>query len=118
MSLFKTVALVKVSYGDSGYIKGKWVEGEITEEEFKGTWQPARGSVLETLPEGKRNEETYICYAPLELSFSVADPNGEKQGDCIKWEDKLYEVVTVAKWNNKIIPHWELICVRKKEGEK
>ena len=64
------------------------------------------------------NKDTYICYAPIDMEFTSADPETQVAGDCIKWENKLYEVTTASKWNNAVLPHWELVCVRKKEGEK
>lgn len=117
MSLFRTVKLAKVSTGVGQYVKGKWVAGGAVETEFSGTWQPASGKVLELLPEGKRNKETYVCYAPINLNFTAADPETQTAGDCVKWENKLFEVTTASKWNNGILVHWELVCVRKKEGE-
>lgn len=119
MSLFKTVSLTKVSTGTAGqYVKGKWVAGTASETSFNGTWQPASGKVMELLPEGKRNKETFICYAPINMEFTSADSETQVAGDFIKWENKLYEVTTASKWNNAVLPHWELVCVRKKEGEK
>ena len=118
MSLFRTVSLLKVSTREGQYVKGKWVPGTSVETAFNGTWQPASGKVLETLPEEKRNKDTYICYAPIDMEFTSADPETQVAGDCIKWENKLYEITTASKWNNAVLPHWELVCVRKKEGEK
>lgn len=119
MSLFRTVELKKISSGNSGsYVKGKWVPGTTVETLFKGTWQPTSGQALELLPEGKRNKETYTCYAPIDISFTTFDPVSNSEGDNIQLDGKLFEVITASKWNNGIINHWELICVRKKEGEK
>lgn len=118
MSLFKTVDLIKISKLGGEYIKGKWVEGEKTETAFKGTFQPAKGQDLETLPQGKRNSEVYVCYAPIELEFTCYDSEKNLEGDLIQWEDKLFEIITCGKWNNSLIVHWKLVCSRKKEGEK
>lgn len=119
MSLLKKVSLVRISSTDNGsYVKGRWVESRNTTFPFKGTWQPARGRVLELLPTGKRNKETYICYAPISMDFTSADPESGKSGDLIMWENKVYEVVIASKWANSLINHWELVCVRKKEGTK
>lgn len=117
MSLLKTVDLIQSKHSQGSYVKGKWVEGTTEQINFKGTWQPSSGKVMELLPEGKRNRETYICYAPIELSFTSSDPELGVTGDEIVWEGKSFEVCTASKWNNGLIPHWELICVKNKEGE-
>lgn len=118
MSLLKTVFLTQIMCSEGKYVKGKWVEGESIENVFKGTWQPANGQTMELLPEGKRNQETYKCFAPINMNFTSADSEAQLEGDEIIWEGKTFEVITASKWNNGIIPHWELVCVRKKEGEK
>ena len=119
MRLLRTVKLTKISSSSNGqYVRGRWVESKTEIENFRGTWQPARGRVMELLPEGKRNRETFICYAPIDMEFTSADPESGKSGDLILWEDKLYEVVLSSKWKNMLINHWELVCVRKIEGTK
>lgn len=119
MSLFKTVDLVKISSSEKGhYERGRWVDVKNTTQSFKGTWQPDRGQMQELLPQGKRNRETYICYAPISMSFTAYDPQNEDSADLIMWENKIFEVILASKWKNLIIPHWELVCVRKKEGTK
>lgn len=117
MSLLQSVDLIQSKHTPGTYVKGKWVEGEKTAVPFKGTWQPSSGKVMELLPEGKRNKETFTCFAPIEMSFTASDPELNVTGDEIIWENKSYEVCTASKWNNGLIPHWELICVKNKEGE-
>jgi hypothetical protein len=51
------------------------------------------------------------------MDFTSADAHGDEEADIIVWEDKKYEVTTAAKWNNGLLPHWELLCTRPKEGE-
>jgi hypothetical protein len=52
------------------------------------------------------------------LDFTSADAHGEAEADSVVWQGKEYEVTTAALWNNGLIPHWELLCTRPKEGEK
>jgi hypothetical protein len=118
MSLFKSVSLIRRRKAGGAYIKGQWVPGEGGDTEFKGTWQPASGKTLELLPEGKRSREVYKCFAPIALDFTSADSHGEAEADSVIWLGKEYEVTTAALWNNGLIPHWELLCTRPKEGEK
>lgn len=117
MSLFRTVKLTKLSPGNSGkYIKGRWEAGKYIPTIFMGSWQPAPGKVLELLPEGRRNRETFICYAPINISFTAADPETLESADFIYLDKKLYEVTLATMWKNNLISHWELTCTRKKEG--
>ncbi|MDR2071470.1 MAG: hypothetical protein LBP81_08680 [Treponema sp.] len=59
MSLFKSVSLIRRRKTGGGYIKGQWVPGEPGDTEFKGSWRPASGKMLELLPEGKRSREVF-----------------------------------------------------------
>jgi hypothetical protein len=118
MSLFKSVSLIRSRKIGGGYIKGQWVPGEPGDIEFKGSWQPASGKTLELLPEGKRSREVFKCFAPIALDFTAADSHGETEADSVIWQGKEYEVTMAARWDNSLIPHWELLCTRPKEGEK
>jgi hypothetical protein len=117
MSLFQSVSLIRRRKAGGAYVKGRWITGEAGDTGFKGTWQPAGGKTLELLPEGKRSGEVYKAFAPVALDFTSADAHGEAEADLIIWQGKEYEVTTAALWNNGLIPHWELLCTRPKEGE-
>jgi hypothetical protein len=118
MSLFKSVPIIRRRKIGGGYVRGRWVPGEPDNMDFRGTWQPASGKTLELLPEGKRSREVFKCFASLSLDFTSADAHGDAEADLIIWQGKEYEVTTAAQWNNGLIPHWELLCTRPKEGEK
>jgi hypothetical protein len=83
---------------------------------FKGTWQAASGRALELLPEGKRAGEVYKAFVPRGIDIITSDPVTGRQADKIVWMGKEYEVSHVADWNNGLIPHWEVLCTREKEG--
>ena len=117
MSLFKNVSLIRRRKAGGGWVKGQWVPGEPGDKDFMGSWQPASGKTLELLPAGKRSREVYKCFAPLEMDFTSADDHGDEEADQVVWEGKEYEVTTAGKWNNGLIPHWELLCTRPKAGE-
>lgn len=118
MSLFKSAELTKISFAPGERVKGRWVEGSETRTEFAGTWQPASGQDLQKLPEGKRSDETFKCFAPIEIEFTAADADKGVSGDRIEKDGVRYEVILAAPWNNGILPHWELLCKREKEGER
>jgi hypothetical protein len=117
MSLFKNIPLIRRRKVGGGYVRGQWVPGEGGDTGFRGTWQPTGGKTLELLPEGKRSREVFKCFAPLSLDFTSADAHGDKEADSVIWQGKEYEVTTAALWDNGLIPHWELLCTRPKEGE-
>lgn len=117
MSLFKRVTLIRRSFQPGAYVKGQWQEGEYTDTPFKGTWQPAQGQTIALLPEGKRSGVVYKAFAPITLAFTAADAVRAVSGDRIIFEGMEYEVTVAAKWNNGLLPHWELLCTRQKEGE-
>jgi hypothetical protein len=102
------------SAGD--YVKGQWKEGTPAVETFCGTCQPASGQTLQLLPEGKRNSEVIKVFAPIQLNFTAADPLLRRSGDRIIWQGKEFEVQILSKWDNGLIPHWELVCTKEKEG--
>jgi hypothetical protein len=119
MSVFKTTKLTKrPSLGS--YVKGKWVKspGDAAGVQFMGTAQPASGKAMELLPEGKRSSETIQVFAPIEIEFTPADSGKQVGGDIIVWQDRCYEVQVAKKWDNGLLPHWELIATREKEGER
>jgi hypothetical protein len=118
MSLLRNVSLIRRRKSGGDYVKGQWVPGLSADTPFLGTWQPASGKTLELLPEGKRSREAFKCFAPLALDFTSADAHGDMEADLILWEGNEYEVTSAAKWNNGLIPHWELLCTRPKEGGK
>jgi hypothetical protein len=118
MSLFQSMELIKRSFSPGHRVKGSWVEGEVIDTAFRGTAQPASGKVMELLPEGKRNTETILVFAPIDLDFTTADPQLQRSGDIIIWKGRQYEVQTARKWNCLIEPHWELVATRVKEGER
>jgi len=117
MSLFKSVPLIRRRKAGGSRVKGQWVPGTPSDTVFDGSWQPAGGKILELLPAGKRSREVYKCFAGLDMDFTSADDHGDEEADVIVWEGKEYEVTTAAKWNNGLIPHWELLCTRPKPGE-
>lgn len=116
MSLFKSVVLAKISFSAGSWEKGRWVEGEETKEVFSGSWQPANGQDLYKLPQGKRSDATFKVVAPIEMSFTAADAKNGISGDRIEKDGERYEVILASQWDNGLLPHWELLCKKEKEG--
>jgi len=117
MSLFKSVSFIRRRKAGGDYVRGQWIPGTPSDTPFLGTKQPVGGKTLELLPAGKRGREVFKCFAPLDMNFTSADDHGDEEADLIVWEDKEYEVTSAAKWDNGLLPHWELLCTRPKAGE-
>jgi hypothetical protein len=115
MSLFCAVALVKKTRTGER-VKGSWVAGPEEETPFRGTVQPPSGETMKVLPEGTRKSDVIEVIAPREMEFTVADPKTSKKSDLIVWQEKEYEIVGAVLMDNGLLPHWELIALRPKEG--
>lgn len=117
MSLFMTMDLIQITHEPGNWIKGQWKEGNEKTIPFKGTAQPASGKAMELLPDGKRNSEAITVFAPGNMKFTPAEPVEQRSGDIIVWEERRYEVYVVRPWKCGIIPHWELVATKDKEGK-
>jgi len=112
MSLFPSADLIQVTHAPGDWVDGRWKEGEKKENAFQSSWQPASGKALEVLPEGKRSREAYKAYPPIEMEFTAADEEKRISGDVVVKDGKEFEVSFVAKWDNGLLPHWEIICTK------
>jgi hypothetical protein len=117
MSFFPKVSLIRRRYSGGEYVKGQWHKGTPVDAPFKSSWQPVTGKALEMLPEGKRSGEVYKAFPDMSLDFTSADAHAGVAADIVVWNGKEYEVTVAALWNNGLIPHWEIVCTRPKEGE-
>jgi hypothetical protein len=115
MSLFCSVGLVKKTRTGER-IKGSWVEGPGEETPFKGTVQPPSGETMKVLPEGTRKSDVIEVIAPRDLTVNVSDPVRKILSDLIVWQGREYEIVGAVLMDNGLLPHWELIAQRPKEG--
>jgi hypothetical protein len=110
------------SYNAGSRVKGSWVPGSPEDDvPFRGTVNNSPGKVLELLPEGKRSPDSISVFAPIELHFTPADSELQRDGDLIIWEEREYEVQIARKCNShpaKMMHHWELVATRVKEGER
>ncbi len=115
MSLIQSVSLAKRSRTGQR-IKGTWVPGVLGPEvPFEGTVQPPSGETMKVLPEGTRKSDVIEVIAPREIEFTLADT--DTKSDVIIWQGKEYEVVGAVLMDNGLLPHWELVAQRPKEGE-
>jgi hypothetical protein len=118
MSLFQSVDLVRKSFAPGTLVKGSWVNGAGLEPlPFGGTVQPPSGETMRVLPEGTRKSDVIEVIALRDIEFNVADPETGRKSDIIVWQEREYEVIGAVLMDNGLIPHWELIAQRPKEGQ-
>ena len=93
------------------YVDGVWVEGSETAFTFYGSIQPLIGKDMLSLPEGRRNRETYLIYTSTQL-MSV-DVDGQENPDIIVINGNDFEIINVESWQNGIYNHYKAIASKK-----
>jgi len=92
---------------------GTWVKGEYTESasspiNFEASIQPTSQKDMLTLPEGRRDRETYRLYTDFELK--TADEVSKVNADRVTIMGKIYEIIQVGIWRNNVIPHYKALA--------
>jgi len=64
-----------------------------------------------SLPEGRRNRETYLIYTSTEL-MSV-DVNGQLNPDIVVLNGNDFEIIQVEPWQNGIYSHYKAVASKK-----
>ena len=97
------------------YVNGKWVVGAPGgQKQISGTLQNAPDYILQTLPEGKRDQGAQLLITDATLVMS--DPIAGTIGDLIEIDGEQWQVTQRTNWNNGIIPNNEYLLLRMKEG--
>jgi hypothetical protein len=108
MSLRNITATVRRLSAQTTWVDGLSVDSaEDTPFSINCSVQPLTPKEMEMLPEGRRNEEVFRLYTDTEL-HTVEDKNPDK----IDVLGDTYEVLSVARWRNSIIPHYKAIIVK------
>ena len=116
MSLFRSQEARAIRKLPGQYVEGVWTPGRtMAPFYFPGTFQPATGAQVQTLPEGKRIGEVLEIITNTELT--PADPETQMEGDQVEWNGRLYDIVRATPWKNGILPHYEYLATRTKEGQ-
>ena len=116
MSLFKSMTFTVKKPSAGSYVKGHWVNGSSpTEFTIQGTAQPSNGDKIQVLLEGKRIQSIYEITTDTKLQ--ATDPLTKTTGDIISLFGYDHEVIQVGACQNGIIPHYECIAIREKEGK-
>jgi len=92
-------------------VNGAWVEGAETAFTFYGSKQPLSGKDMLSLPEGRRDRESYLIYTSTQLMS--ADINGQENPDLIVIDGNDFEIINVEPWQNGIYNHYKAIASKK-----
>ena len=95
--------------GAGAYVNGVWDESASSEISFTASVQPASAKEMLTLPEGRRDRETYRLYTSFELK--TADEATEVNADRVTLNGKTFEVLSVGRWQNNVINHYKALVV-------
>ena len=95
------------------YVGGKYQIVLGIPESIRGTFQPATGDDLQSLPEGRRLDQTFRIFTKSQLTGPTQDNQGA--GDLITVFGNDYEVVQVQPWQNTIISHYSALVQGVKE---
>lgn len=86
---------------------GNWVPGETGTETFQGSVQPASGKEIESLPVGREDTGKVKVYSSTPLP--VAKEAGDEAGAIVYWNNRKWELVYDAGYQNSLIPHYKYI---------
>ena len=106
---FRKPLQVKRTLSAGKYVNGNYLPGDPvpTLLTIFASVQPATGKVLEALPEGRRNSESYVLYTDSELF--TAEVSGSKNADLVLIFSREFEVIKVKKYQNGVISHYEVL---------
>lgn len=108
MGLRNITATVKRLSGTTIWTKGIPSDAALLPDiPIKCSVQPLNPREMEMQPEGRRNKEVFKLFTSVEL-FTVEDRNPDK---IVVFGD-TYEVVSVERWKNSIIPHYKAVIVK------
>lgn len=75
---------------------------------FKASVQPTPAEEMQMLEEGYRTKDSFTLYTDFELKTTKRD----FLPDLVVIDGEKFEVIKVAKWQNNLIPHYEVIVIR------
>ncbi len=110
MALPRKLLTAKRPTGATTYVKGDAQDETRAEFPFRASVQPLTPEEMELLPEGRRDSEAYRLYTETRLQ-----PANEATGvnaDLVEYESVDYEVLSVDRWKNDILPHYKAVMVK------
>lgn len=102
----RNVAVLRIAEGE--YINGVWYDGDNIPFTIRASVHPTPAEVLETLPEGYRNRDSYTLYTNTRLYTSI---DNKTTPDIVYLDDRKYLVAKILSWQNTILSHYEVVVV-------
>lgn len=110
MSLFNSMSIkVMRSNGEPVNNKGRLVAFQPVEFRISGTIQPIETEEMKSSRFLQDSKEAYTLFSRTKL---LASDSGEVHGDKVEINAKIFEVVSCRDWNNRLIPHYEMLVKR------
>ena len=104
----QTINVDRFSAGGGHNAAGDYIESSKTPIQIQGSVQPTPANELKSLPEGRRNKESYTVFTKDQL-FTVRE-SGNIKADRLTLFGRPFEIVSVSNWQNNVIPHFEAIA--------
>ena len=89
------------------YTNGYYHENILSTFSVFASIQPLSDREMQSLPEGRRNKETYKLF-----SFSLLNTVEEQNRDVVIINGETFEVIKRGTWKNGIIDHYTYIVVK------
>jgi len=103
----KTLTVTRRAAGT--FVKGVWTPSIAAPTTFPilASVQPAGPRDLQSLPEERRNRQSYLIFTDTQLL--TVDVPGVTNPDTLVIDGETYEVSGPSAWQNSIIDHYEVI---------
>lgn len=108
--LIKRKPIIRRVLSSGGYDDaGEWVEGSgQTDTTIYATVQPMKPKEMLSLPEGRRERQSYVLYTDTRLNTLLENNDPDR----VIINTNEYEVVKRYNWKNSIINHYKYGVVR------
>lgn len=110
MSQFREPLTVRRPDSAVTYVDGIGQPSSTSNVDITASVQPLRPNEMELLPEGRRDSEAFRLYTATELL--PADEKTGRDADIVEYNGKDYEVLSCARWQNRVIPHFKAVVVK------
>ena len=100
----KTLSVSRPSGGNREQETAKWIPGEPVALTIQASVQPLRPFEVMSLPEGRRTRSAYNLFTDTKLQTVDQD-----NPDQVTINGVVFEVISVASWQNGIIPHYKCV---------
>lgn len=110
MSTLPRTTLTVTRLDAGSFVNGLWVEGSPSTFDIQCSVQPLTPDEMELVPEGRRDGEVFNLFTGTRLL--PANPPDSKNADKVSIDGRDYEVLSCARWQNRILPHYKAVVVQ------